>query len=77
MIALWVLLPVDEVILGLDLERVGQDRRAAVRGGTQAHDLRSEHDRPIVAVGCPMMQRDVDAHDRMLMTACSFAPQYT
>ncbi len=62
-IALRILLPVDEVILGLDLERVGEDRRAAVRGGTQAHDLRSERDRPVVGVGRPMMQRDVDAHD--------------
>ncbi len=63
MIALRVLLPVDEVVLGLDLERVGKDRRAAVRSRTQAYHLRSERDRPVVGVGRPMMQRDVDAHD--------------
>ena len=63
MIALRILLPVDEVVLRLDLERVGKYRRAAVRGGTQAHDLRPERDRPVVGVGRPMMQRDVDAHD--------------
>ncbi len=63
MIALRVLLPVDEVVLGLDLERVGKDRRAAVRRRAQAYDLRAERNRPVVAVGRPMMQRDVDAHD--------------
>ena len=61
-IALRILLPVDEVLLGLDLERVGQDRCAGMRRRTQAHDLRSQRHEPVVGVGRPMMQRDVYAH---------------
>jgi hypothetical protein len=76
-VALRILLPVDEVVLGLDLERVGKDRCAAVRSGAQAHDLRSECYRPVVFVGRSMMQCDLDAHGGMLMTAFSFASQYT
>ena len=45
-----VLLPVDEVLLGRDLQRVGLDRRAAMRRRPQAHDMRRQHDRSVVAV---------------------------
>ena len=38
-VRLRILLPVDEVLGRRDLQRVGQDARAAVRRGTQAHDL--------------------------------------
>ena len=35
----------------LDRQRVAEDRRAAVRRGTQPDDLRRQRDRPVVAVG--------------------------
>ena len=66
MVALRVLLPVEEVFLRLDLERIGQHRRAGMRRGPQAHDLGTQHHRPVVQVGRPMMQRDVNAHCRPL-----------
>ena len=53
-VAVGVLLPVDEVSLRRDLQRVAQDRRAAVRRGPQPDDVRRERDEPIVAVAGPM-----------------------
>ncbi|CAJ6391726.1 Uncharacterised protein [Burkholderia pseudomallei] len=58
-----ILLPVDEVLRGLDLHRVRQDRRAAMRRGAQAHDLRAEPDEPVVAVAGDVVKRDVNGHD--------------
>ena len=49
-IALRVLLPVDEVFFRPDLERVGQDARARMRAGTQADDLGPEIDQAIIGV---------------------------
>ena len=57
-----ILLPVDEVRLGRDLQRVGQDRRAAVRRRAQAHHLRRQRYRAIVGVRCAMSERDMEAH---------------
>ncbi len=53
-VAVGVLLPVDEVSLRRDLQRVAQDRRAAVRRGPQPDDVGRERDEPIVAVAGPM-----------------------
>ena len=64
-VALRVLLPVDEVLLGLDAQRVGQDMGPRVRRRPQPHDLRTQRDRPVVPVGRAMMQCDVNAHDAM------------
>ena len=50
----------------LRLDLAARRRRIGVRlvrRRTQAHDLRRQRHRPVVAVGRPMMQRDVDAHD--------------
>ncbi len=58
-----ILLPVDEVILGSDLQRVGDDGRATVRCGSQAHDMRTEIDVAIEPVSGGMTQGDVDAHE--------------
>ncbi|MDT4827529.1 hypothetical protein FQZ97_608780 [compost metagenome] len=63
-IALRVLLPVDEVFAGRHLERVGEDARAAVRRRTQADDLRAEADRAIVAIVADMVQRDMNGHSK-------------
>ncbi len=57
-----VLLPVQEVAGRLDLQRVAHDRRAAVRRGPQAYDLRSHLDRPVVLVAGEVIQGDVQSH---------------
>ena len=64
-VALRVLLPVDEVMLGRDPQRVGQDRRAAVRGGPEAHDLGREPDPPVVSIGADVVEGDVNGHDAL------------
>ena len=61
-VALRVLLPVDEMRLGLDVQRIGQDRRARVRRRAQADGLRSERDQPVVAIGRAVGQRDGEGH---------------
>ena len=57
-----VLLPVDEVSLGLNAQAVGQDLAAAVRRRAQADHLRAELDRTVVAVVGDVVQSDVDRH---------------
>src|ERR1700683_638329 len=44
-VALRVLLPVDEVFLRRDLQRVIENRRPAMDGGTQTHDRRPKRNR--------------------------------
>src|SRR3981081_1855608 len=65
-VALRVLLPVDEMLFGLDGERVGQHRCARMRRRTQPYDLRAERHGLVVSVGRSMMQRDLDAHADLL-----------
>ena len=55
-----VLLPVDEVLGRLDLERIAEDRRAAVRRRAQPHHLRRQLDAAVVAVVRDVVQRDMD-----------------
>jgi hypothetical protein len=62
-----VLLPVDEVAFGLDLERVGQDVGAAVRCRAQPHDLRRESHPAVVLVVGDVVQRDVNRHEKPLV----------
>ena len=61
-VAVRVLLPVEEVLFRLDLEAVAHDARAAVRCGAQADDLRAQLDRPVIGVGGAMLQRNVKSH---------------
>ena len=61
-VRLRILLPVDEVLGGHDLEGIGQDPSAAMRGGTQTDDLRPEHDLPVVPVVHDVVECDVDRH---------------
>ena len=61
-VALGILLPVQEVARWRDALRVGQDRRAAVRRRTQANQLRRQFDGPVVPVLSDVAKRDVDAH---------------
>ncbi|MNF64412.1 hypothetical protein D3C84_461410 [compost metagenome] len=61
-VALRVLLPVDEVLLGRDFQRIRQNPRAAVGGGTQANDLRAEFDSAVIAVMRDVVQCDMNRH---------------
>ena len=49
-VRLRILLPVQEVRLRLDAQRITRDRRATVRSRAQPHDLRGERDQAVVAV---------------------------
>ena len=64
-VALRILLPVEEVIRRRDAQGVRDDRRPAMRRRTKAHELRRESDQPIVAIGRDMMKRDVNGHARL------------
>src|ERR1035438_7186054 len=61
-VALRVLLPVDEVVLGKHFQRIGEDWRAAVRGRTQPDYMRSERYPPVVPVESLMMKCNVNGH---------------
>jgi hypothetical protein len=61
-VRLRILLPVEKVMLGRDLEGIAEDRRAAVRRRPQPHGLRPQTHRPVVAIGRRMRQRDVNGH---------------
>ncbi len=61
-----VLLPVDEVLRRLDAQRIGQDRRAAMRRRPQPHHLRRQPDAAVVAVVRDVVQRDVDGQGECL-----------
>ncbi len=65
-VGLRILLPVEEMLLWLDLQAVGQDRRAAMRRRTQAHQLGSQRDRLVIAVAGGVGEGDLDAHIRTL-----------
>ncbi len=65
-VGLGILLPVDEVLLGQDLERITEDARATVRRRPQPDDLRAERDRPVVAVGGDVVDGYVDRHRSFL-----------
>ena len=49
-VALRILLPIDEMLLGKNIERVRQDGGAAVRRGAQPDDLRAQADRTVIPV---------------------------
>ena len=72
-VALRVLLPVDEVATGLNLQRIRKDRRAAVRSGTQTDDLRTEFDAAVVTIFGFMIQSNVNRHrsrsERLILRA--------
>ena len=59
-VAVRVLLPVEEVVRGLDGQRVVGHLGAAVRRRPQPHDLRPEPDRAIVAIGGEVVQAGLE-----------------
>jgi hypothetical protein len=63
-----ILLPVEEVLLRLDAQRIAGDHRPAVRRRPQADDVRRERDRPVVAVPRGVRERDSDRHAGLRVT---------
>ena len=59
-----VLLPIDEVVLGRNCQRISQYRRPAVGSRPQAHDMRRKAYRPVEAVRHMVLQGDSYAHTR-------------
>ena len=62
-VALRVLLPVEEMVSGLNAKRVTEDGRAAMGSGAEANHLGSEGHQTIVGVGGFMVKGYADAHD--------------
>ena len=63
-ITLRILLPIDKMLLGQDLERVSQDRCTAVWRRAQADDLRTQIDQAVIAIMGDVIQRDVNSHEQ-------------
>ncbi len=61
-IAVGVLLPVDEVLFRRHLQRVRQDRGARVGGGAQAYHMRGQGDVAVVVITGFVMQCNPDCH---------------
>ena len=61
-VAVRVLLPVEEIRVRRDVQRVAEDQRTAVRRRAQPDLVRRECDRPVESVRCAVMQRDADGH---------------
>ncbi len=62
MIVVGVELPVEEVIRGSDAKRVAEDRSSTMRGGPQLYNLRTENDRLVVPVLCPVIESNLYSH---------------
>ncbi len=74
-VAVRVLLVVDEVTAGADLQRVREHARAGVRRGTQADDLGSQHHGLVVLVPGQVMEGGLDGHRRTLSVAAARKPK--
>ena len=57
-----VLLPIDEVLFGSDLERIAQDRRPAMRGRAETHHLWEDLHMPVVTVARVVVKGDANRH---------------
>ena len=62
-IALRILLPVEEVVGRLNAQRVAEDRGAAMRSGTQADHLGSQGHQTIILVSRFVVEGYPDTHD--------------
>ena len=62
MVALRILLPVEEMVRGRDGEAVAADPRAAVGGGPQPDHVRGEPHRPVEGVARAVLEGDADRH---------------
>ena len=76
-VGLRVLLPVEEVQLRLDGQLIGAHRRAGMRCGAQADDLRSQRHRTVVAVFGAVAEGDANGHGAAAIPAAArVAAQY-
>jgi len=57
-----VLLPVDEMIIRCDLERIGFDGSAAMGGGPEPDNMGVEFCQAIEPVLCVMLDSNLDCH---------------
>ena len=68
-VSLRVLLPVDEMLGRRDLQRIGNDARAAMGSGPQPDDLWSERHEPVVAIVRDVIECDMYGHGCILHRA--------
>ena len=61
-VRLAILLPVEEVLCRFHPQRIGKYARAAVRGRTQPHHLRTKRYQPVIAVVGDVIEGDVNGH---------------
>ena len=61
-IAVGILLPIDEVLCRQHGERIGKDRRARMGRRPQPHLMRRQYDGAIVAIAGQVVQRNSDGH---------------
>ncbi len=61
-VAVRILLPVQEVLVGRDVERVAEDRRAAVRRGPQPDFVRPQPNVAIEAIRRAVLEGNADGH---------------
>ncbi len=61
-IGVGVLLPVEEMFFGEDLEGVSENGGAGVRGGAQAYHVGGHHHGPVVFVMCDVIERNANGH---------------
>ena len=64
-VAIGVLLPVDKVLFGLNLQAVSFDRGTAVRSRAQAHDMRRQVNLAVKVVISLMLQSYCNGHSRV------------
>ena len=57
-----VLLPIDKVFIGNDVQRIAEDRRTAMGSGTQANFVRRYADQAVESVMGLVMERYTDCH---------------
>src|SRR5690348_8673579 len=60
----WILLPVDEVICRVDLQRIAKYRSSTVRCGLQPENVWGETNGAVVLIRCVMMYGNFDRHGR-------------
>jgi hypothetical protein len=71
-VALRILLPVDEMVGRGDRQRIGEDGGARMRRRAQAHDLRADADQAVIAVVGDVAQGNVDGQGKLLVLRRSF-----
>ena len=62
-IAKRVLLPIDEMLLWLNVQRIAEHRRSAVRRRPQPDHVRRDAHEPVVTVTRAVIQRHSDRHE--------------